>query len=574
MIPLSAEPPSTSQPPGRRKGLINLTVETPPSTSRKNDRPKSRRPASRWKTPEFIFYAIAFILVVPHMFTLPMNLSQTTHPNYPLYQHRLSRGWIPGREVDNSDGQYRGFRNNIPALFALATVFLVLGKLHSWIFAPKMQSISRRTELFRVSFLAVASVVVVTALHGASVLKIFAILLINYSIAKLSPQSPNSIVGPLLTWAFNMVMLFSNELNDGYKFGRLHSSLAVLDSMQGIHPRWHIGFNITMLRLVSFNMDYFWACRGVGTPDTGANLDQSRRASTSHEKSMYNFTNYLTYILYTPLYIAGPIMTFNDFLWQIRRPTAIPLRSTVMYLVRFIVCLLTMELVLHYMYVVAIKDAVAWMGDSPAELSMVGFWNLIVVWLKLLIPWRFFRLWALADGIDPPENMIRCVTNNYSALGFWRSWHRSYNLWTLRYVYVPIGGTTHPVLSRLLVFSFVALWHDLSFRLLAWGWLVCLFIVPELLASYFLPQEKYGDRPWYRHVCAIGGVGNIMMMMSANLVGFVIGTDGIKYFLGQLGGSWEGIRFVLFAVVCLFIGVQVMFEYREEEMRAGIYRKC
>jgi hypothetical protein len=51
---------------------------------------------------------------------------------------------------------------------------------------------------------------------------------------------------------------------------------------------------------------------------------------------------------------------------------------------------------------------------------------------KLLLPWRFFRLWALADGIDPPENMVRCMANNYSTLGFWRSWHRSYNLWITR----------------------------------------------------------------------------------------------------------------------------------------------
>ena len=44
-----------------------------------------------------------------------------------------------------------------------------------------------------------------------------------------------------------------------------------------------------------------------------------------------------------------------------------------------------MELVLHYMYVVAIKDTHAWMGDSPFELSMVGFWNLIIVWLKVSV---------------------------------------------------------------------------------------------------------------------------------------------------------------------------------------------
>lgn len=44
--------------------------------------------------------------------------------------------------------------------------------------------------------------------------------------------------------------------------------------------------------------------------------------------------------------------------------------------------------------------------------------------------------------------------------------------------------------TTVLVFSFVALWHDLSFRLLAWGWLVSLFILPELAARYTLPATK------------------------------------------------------------------------------------
>jgi len=42
-----------------------------------------------------------------------------------------------------------------------------------------------------------------------------------------------------------------------------------------------------------------------------------------------------------------------------------------------------METVLHTMYVVAIKDTAAWEGDTPAEVSMIGFWNLVVVWLKV-----------------------------------------------------------------------------------------------------------------------------------------------------------------------------------------------
>lgn len=53
------------------------------------------------------------------------------------------------------------------------------------------------------------------------------------------------------------------------------------------------------------------------------------------------------------------------------------------YAIRFLACLLTMELTLHLMYVVAIKDTRAWHGLSPLQLSMVGFWNLVIVWMKV-----------------------------------------------------------------------------------------------------------------------------------------------------------------------------------------------
>jgi len=233
-----------------------------------------------------------------------------------------------------------------------------------------------------------------------------------------------------------------------------------------------------------------------------------------------------------------------------------------------------MEIILHFMYVVAIKDAKAWAGNSPAEISMIGFWNLMIVWLKLLIPWRFFRLWALMDGIDPPENMVRCMANNYSTLGFWRSWHRSYNLWIIRYIYIPLGGTRRVVLNTILVFTFVALWHDLTFHLLAWGWLVSLFILPELLATHLIPASRFGKNIWYRHVAAVGAVMNIVLMMAANLVGFVIGTDGIRFFVDELFGTSQGLRFFVGACCCLFVGAQLMFEYREEEKRSGIFRRC
>lgn len=164
-----------------------------------------------------------------------------------------------------------------------------------------------------------------------------------------------------------------------------------------------------MLRLVSYNMDRYWAARAsLVSPSTPS----ARSSSILADPSEFTWANYLAYILYPPLYLAGPIMTFSSFITQLR-PVAFPSspsssrhrpdlakKSILAYTVRFIVCFLTMEIVLHYMYVVAIKDSYvmysaagkgghgnlrkyAWDGDTPFQLAMISLWNLVIVWLKV-----------------------------------------------------------------------------------------------------------------------------------------------------------------------------------------------
>ncbi|KAF9007390.1 glycerol transporter [Cyathus striatus] len=520
----------TQSSPRQRFRITDLTVEIPSGTRLPTS--SSESTPARWNTFEFKVYYFVAAVIIPMMVWIPVTLSNSSHPNYEFYRGRLSNGWLFGRKLDNSDAQYRSFRNNLPVLSLAAALYLLVN------------------------------------------IKIITILTLNFAIAKLCRGSK---VAPLLTWAFNGGILFANETFHGYQFESLSPALAFLDQYEGIYARWHILFNITIFAWSRSTWTTTGLARCTGTQrrvDSTGKLTDKQRQSIPHPEAFYSYVNYLVYALYPPLYIGGPIMAFNDFVWQLRRPTGITTSAIARYTIRFFISFFTMEFILHFMYVVAIKDKKAWAGDSPAEISMIGFWNLIIVWLKLLIPWRFFRLWALLDGMDPPENMVRCMANNYSPLGFWRSWHRSYNLWIIRYIYIPLGGARNVILNTVIVFSFVALWHDLTFRLLAWGWLVSLFIVPELAARYILPASKYGTKAWYRHVSAVGAVFNVLMMMGANLVGFVVGTDGIRFFVSQLFGTASGLRFLLGAITCLFVGVQLMFEYREEEIRNGIYRRC
>ena len=314
-------------------------------------------------------------------------------------------------------------------------------------------------------------------------------------------------------------------------------------------------------------------------------LSERARVIVPAPASAYrSFRTYVAYTLYSPLYLTGPVLTFNDYISQSTYPSpSVTTKRTTLYGIRFLVTLFCMEFLIHTAYMVAIsKASPEWSAYTPFQLSMLAYFNLHHIWLKLMIPWRFFRLWALIDGIDPPENMVRCVSDNYSTFAFWRSWHRSFNRWITRYVYIPLGGgpgggsgRARGILNMLAVFTFVALWHDINLKLLLWGWMVVFFVLPEAIAMRVFPASKWKSQPnAYRVICGIGAIFNIVMMMAANLVGFAVGVDGLNSIVHGLVSSWQGGLFMLIAYGALFAGVQVMFEHREEEKRKGIRLKC
>lgn len=132
----------------------------------------------------------------------------------------------------------------------------------------------------RISFDVPFSALFLVALHGFSAFKIIAILYINYSIAKKLPRE----YLPAATWIFNVGILFANELSKGYSYASVFAVFLpappvsekqelsrnfghTLDSYGGLIPRWEVLFNFTVLRLISFNLDYYWSLNArAGSP--------------------------------------------------------------------------------------------------------------------------------------------------------------------------------------------------------------------------------------------------------------------------------------------------------------------
>jgi hypothetical protein len=126
----------------------------------------------------------------------------------------------------------------------------------------------------RISFDYAFALLFLIALHGVSAFKVIAILYVNYQIATRLPRQHV----PVATWVWNIGILFANELCEGYRFANIARHLSPpiatangirisgfeewgrwLDSYGGIMSRWEVLFNITILRLISFNLDYYWS---------------------------------------------------------------------------------------------------------------------------------------------------------------------------------------------------------------------------------------------------------------------------------------------------------------------------
>lgn len=511
---------------------------------------------SRWLTVEFLCHYLMIAQALFFGLRSVHRISSMAHPAYGKYSVFLTSGWIPNRMMDISDPQYGSFRNNLPALSSLMIVYLIC-------------SYFIRRAGFDVTFRCLLSITFLFVLHGFNVTKILVIAAVNYLITKKGRDRYR----PWLLWTWALLVLIITEW---FEFPFIPESMFI-----GFYKRWNIVFKITVLRMISFGMDYHWfigsqyseqkqthklSCKSC---TAGQDCDKFKTQFGCKDESDFDWPQYLLYLFYPPLYLAGPIITFHSFTYQSKQPN-IKWRSNLLYAVRLVGCFLSLDILLQYCYVVAIKDSRSFAGFNATDFGMVGFFNLKIIWLKLLIIWRYFRLVALIDGIDSPENMVRCMSNNYSGMAFWRSWHRSFYLWIVRYLYIPLGGSRSITWNMWPVFMFVAVWHDLRLHLLTWSWLICLFFLPEIIALWL--KNRLGMEKWsgYRTIAGIAATGCVCMMMTANLVGFAVGLEGMGVLLRSIL-TWNGLLFAIDALCTIYSAVQIMFEVRLEERRRGIY---
>ena len=133
-------------------------------------------------------------------------------------------------------------------------------------------------------------------------------------------------------------------------------------------------------------------------------------------------------------------------------------------------------------------------------------------------------------------------------------------------MYVPMGGRSTRILNIWLIFLFVAIWHDIEMKLLAWGMLNALFYVLEVIGSFCM-QSKFVQKNLSQnaitYIGIFSGATYIIILIGVNMLGYsMLGTDGTSLIFGKLL-CYQGFKTLVVCYYFLVTGVNIMRDIQE-----------
>ena len=184
------------------------------------------------------------------------------------------------------------------------------------------------------------------------------------------------------------------------------------------------------------------------------------------------FLEYLFYLSFFPLLLAGPITRAKTFFPQIRREN--PVSERLLYLGLWLIILGIIKKAVIADYIAQYND---WIFSTPDAFS--GFECLMgLLGFTMQIYLDFSGYSDISIGIAAMLGIRLCENfafpyRSRNLTDFWHRWHISLSTWFRDYLYIPLGGNRHGImrtcLSLFITMLAAGIWHGSTLMFLIWG---------------------------------------------------------------------------------------------------------
>ena len=183
---------------------------------------------------------------------------------------------------------------------------------------------------------------------------------------------------------------------------------------------------------------------------------------------------YLFYITFFPLLMAGPITRAQTLIPQLRTEPDTRKAPTLVYTGLWLIILGILKKALVADYIAEYNN---WIFDDPTAYS--GFENVMALFGYSLQIYCDFSGYsdvsigtAALMGFKLKEN-FRFPYQSLNLTEFWRRWHIALSTWFRDYLYIPLGGNRkgkwRTYLNNFVTMLVAGLWHGASWMFVAWG---------------------------------------------------------------------------------------------------------
>ena len=193
--------------------------------------------------------------------------------------------------------------------------------------------------------------------------------------------------------------------------------------------------------------------------------------------------DYVSYILYFPKLLMGPLMDSVDF---IKMYNDISLKNVNWNNIASGLKLFSFGLIKKVLIADTFEKAVSW-GFSNFEVATSMDWILIMLFYTFEIYFDFSGYSDMAVGVSQMINITLPMNfdSPYKAISirdFWKRWHISLTKFLTKYIYIPLGGNKKGIIltciNTMIVFGVSGVWHGANWTFIVWGLLhgaFCIF---------------------------------------------------------------------------------------------------